>query len=228
MSHRTRRPLLGDRKLRLSSRTPHTQQALLERRTAGDESVLDALLSRCRTKFAHRLKKRFRSLLAEDECEEIVSLAFARAWSHRSDFDSSKGTWDAWVWQIAYHLAAKELRNCWLKERLNETALAPEKLMLLVEPLGFHSGENAPQEVTERLHFVALAMQALPERQRAVLWADACSPNGLAPTGPLAVELGVKPSTIRSLRRRGRARLKAELIRLGFQLRNGRGGGANN
>lgn len=80
-------------------------------------------------------------------------------------------------------------------------------------------------DASKRLSTVTLALQSLPERQRAVLWADACSPSGTAPSAALAQELNVKPSTIRSLRHRARAALKTELTRLGFQLRNTAGGG---
>lgn len=220
MSRRDQSAVPSDCKRRPPSRTP----PILEVRWCrGDENVLDVLLSRCGPTLARRMSKRFWSLLAKDECEEIVSLALARAWSHRADFDPEKGTLEAWLWEIAYHRAAEEVRDSWLKERLNESAVAPEKLNLLVAPLGLDAREAPRPAVSGRPHLVTLALQSLPERQKAVLWADACSPTGFASSGPLAHELGVKPSTIRSLRRRGRAKLKAEFVRLELHARSGGG-----
>ncbi|HET6884004.1 MAG TPA: sigma-70 family RNA polymerase sigma factor [Pirellulales bacterium] len=183
-------------------------------RAASNESV--GLIWRAyAATFTRRLKKRFRPWLSSDECEEIVADSFAHAWEHRVEFHST-GSLEGWLWKITYHRAAAEAREPWCKQRARETPFAREKLFILTQRATAGPEENECPEI------VRLAMSSLSDFQQRVLWADARSPAGRAPSDALARELGVCPSTVRSLRSRALASLKSALLALGY---DGAGGG---
>jgi len=58
-------------------------------------------------------------------------------------------------------------------------------------------------------------LRVLSEHERAILWADAGSPDGFVASDDLSAELGLAESTVRVYRARARAKMRAELSRLG-------------
>jgi len=192
--------------------------SLVEHWCAGDEDVVDAVFKTYGAKFTRRLRKKFGWLFAEDQCEEMVSIAVGRAWLHREQFLPEAGALEAWLWTITYRMAAEVKRKGWCKERCHETALPPEKLVLIVTPVIAAADYDSDGEpAVDVAALVELAMTVLREDERVIISADMHSPSGTATSGPLGRQLGLAPSTIRWHRARGRKKLKAELRRLGWR-----------
>ena len=193
----------------------------------GDEGIVAIVLKEHGANFARRLCRKYELLVSVDEAEEIASVAIEHAWEHRTDFLPAKGTLAGWLWRIVDHFAASETRTPWCQERMHERGVDPEKLSLAVA----RRAETVDQPaLTDRdadePRLVIRALQVLSKVERAILWRDACAPDGTLSSSVLAAELGIAASTVRRHRQRGKAKLQVELIRLGYakRSRGGRGG----
>lgn len=49
--------------------------------------------------------------LGQNEAEDVTADIFARAWSHRHDYDPARGEPQAWLWAIARNAARDRLRR---------------------------------------------------------------------------------------------------------------------
>lgn len=183
----------------------------IERWRIGDVTALQDVLTRFHCRFARRLQRKYGALIAYEDAEDAVLRAAANAWRGRDTFDPQRGTFEQWFWRIADHAAAEIARESWCQSRRHETRLLIDEAS--VPPLGALTSGEAGSASAE----LENAMQVLSDTERYVLWADACSPNGVADDRDIAERRGIAESTVRCNRARGRAKLKDELARQGYE-----------
>ncbi len=160
------------------------------------------------------LVQRFRGLLRESDAEDVLAVALQRVWQHRSRFDAARGSLRGWFYRIADHTARDWLKRGWQKARLLETT--PEDDFW--ERIECPGGRAAPTVHPSTRDMVRGLIDALPEVQRRIVWADAlCPDGGPASTDWLAEELGIPAGTVRVYRKRGLDRLRSLLAERGLQ-----------
>lgn len=201
-------------------------ESFIERFRAGDPDAVSQCADKYLAKFTLRLWKRYRPLLSRDRCEEIVIDSIELAWEKREQFNLTKGCFEAWLWGITRHCLADVLRKGWFQEYHEEKSLAPERLFLIVDPIApaAYNGDG-PDEGGGACDLLAVAMRLLSAREHAILSADMDSLSGAAPNSELSAALGLTESTVRWHRARGLAKLRDELLRLGYRPAEKSGGG---
>jgi RNA polymerase sigma-70 factor (ECF subfamily) len=95
--------------------------------------------------------------IGPDEAEDIVADAFARAWAHRSDFRSDRGSPDSWLWGIVRNSITDRQRRLSVRGR---AATPAEKLPVDV------SDEVAR---LDELRGAARAIAKLPELDQEII-----------------------------------------------------------
>jgi RNA polymerase sigma factor (sigma-70 family) len=194
-----------------------TNDALGRRLLGGDQEVLEEILLALGPPIRRRVAHRYRGLLRPDEIEDIVLAVVERVWTEREEYDPEKGCLGAWVQGIANHVALEVVNSKWCKRRKREVEVSPSRLATFED---WHSHGPAGEEVDkgESLEWKLLseALAKLPERQRYILLADACSPEGKAVSQDLARELNISSSAVRVYRKRVYDKVRAELERRGL------------
>jgi RNA polymerase sigma-70 factor (ECF subfamily) len=178
------------------------------------EEDLAALLREAGHAVRALLIKRFQGLLREADAEDVMVVALQRVWQHRARFDAARGSLRAWFFRIADHTARDWLKRGWQKARMLE--VVPEEIF-------WEQVEALTPEQTVTVHpstrdMVRGLIDALPEVQRRIVWADAlCPDGGPASSEWLATELGIPTGTVRVYRKRGLDRLRTLMTERGLQ-----------
>ena len=198
--------------------------------TNGDEDVLGKLAAEFGLAIRRRLTKKFRGVLTSEDIEDLVWIAFERAWCRHDRFDPRRGSLSGWLCTIADHAAVDLVRSPSFRARLHECHVSPTRLAQLVDPRSSHPPNTEPPDTeppdteppgteppgteppdTERPREIAAirsALDRLPEAEREVLLADATAADVVASSASLARRLGITSSAVRSRRQRGLARLR--------------------
>lgn len=194
-------------------------QATLEAQWCrGDEIAIALVFQNLRERLSRRLFRKYRPLLSIDEAEWLLGIGIAHAWACHTAFDPARGSFEGWLWLNVKQAAAKEIRRRWRRNRFHERPYPPEKLALFVQPAPSNSVSGAGEiAADDNMQLFNRAMTALSPIERAILWSDACSADGLQASGILARELGIPKATVRSHRARARQKLKRALLELGYQ-----------
>jgi RNA polymerase sigma-70 factor (ECF subfamily) len=148
-----------------------------------DDALVEAVSDDIEQVYRTEAQKMWRALLGysgdRQIADDAVAEAFARALHHQGSINDLR----AWLWRVAFRLAAAEIRK---QNHFEET------LESLSEP-----SSDAVDLVT--------ALRQLPERQRMALvlhdYAD-------RPTAEVAAILGCSPATVHVHLSRGRKRLR--------------------
>jgi RNA polymerase sigma-70 factor (ECF subfamily) len=147
--------------------------------------------------------------LGRSAAEEVVQDVFVTVWQHASSFDSRRGSFRPWLFQITRRRIINELRS----RRSRPRAVAHGEGGLLDE-LVDEAPAVADQLVEgERSSAVRCALEKLPRAQRdavALAFLNELSHQQVAST--LRAPLGTTKTRIRT----GLLKLRAELIALGF------------
>lgn len=190
--------------------------SLPERFRRGDEDALAELGAALCPAIGRRLARRY-PLISRDRADHLALCALMCAWEARSQFDPSRGTFEAWLWRIALREAAHYLASPAGQACSFESAMDPAELIQACDHCVAARGEARPGIRGLRLtRLVRRAVRALPPHYRYVLLADTAD-NGSVASSALARELGVQASTIRCWRKRAKAMLEKELRRLGAE-----------
>jgi RNA polymerase sigma-70 factor (ECF subfamily) len=159
------------------------------------------------------LIRRFHGLLREADAEDVMVVALQRAWQHRARFDAARGSLRAWFFRIADHTAKDWLKRGWQKSRMLE--VVPDEVFW--DHVESRAPEQAPTVHPATREMVRGLIDALPEVQRRIIWADAlCNDGGPASSDWLAAELGIPTGTVRVYRKRGLDRLRALMTERGL------------
>jgi RNA polymerase sigma-70 factor, ECF subfamily len=179
-------------------------EELVRQLAAGCQEVLDPLQER----YGSVLTRLASRQLDRPSAEEIVQDVFLTVWQHAQSFDLRRGTFRAWMLQIARRRIINELRRRRSRPQLE---LDPEGMRL--DGLADDAPEVAEQvSGNERRTLVRCALQVLPQSQReavAMAFLEELTHEEVACA--MRVPLGTTKTRIRS----GLLRLRAELASLG-------------
>ncbi|MFT5106905.1 MAG: RNA polymerase sigma factor (sigma-70 family) [Verrucomicrobiales bacterium] len=155
---------------------------------------------------------RYRGGLTPSDIDDVVATASHRLWKHRSEFSKLRSP-RAWFVRIADNVARDVLRYGWQKARQLE--IAAEKSYLESFPPPPDTPE-APEIDPYLVEKIRTAVEALPENQRKIIWADALCSDGNIAAEDLARELGIPPGTVRVYRKRALDKLRKLLTEQGL------------
>jgi len=131
---------------------------LMRELAAGRKDALGPLYSR----YAPRLVALAAQSLDRATAEEIVQEVFLQVWRKAATFAPERGTFRAWVFQIAHYRILNELRRRSRQPQLEED---PEGLRLAAAPDPMPGPDEVVASEAERAE-VREALAALPEAQR--------------------------------------------------------------
>jgi DNA-directed RNA polymerase specialized sigma24 family protein len=178
------------------------------------EEMLSTIFDRLGPAIMRDLLARYRGLLREADAHDLLAITAARAWSAWERFDPAKGSLAAWVRTIAVHATANALASGFLRHRCRERSISLSSFRDLKDGASAPGDDEAPDDdggPTARPRSALLEIVAtLSPAQRAILMADAASPQGTADTHALARELGLSPASIRVYRMRAKQTVRAE------------------
>ena len=132
---------------------------LLVRIALRDKAALELLYKR-HASVALALARRIVGRM--NEAEDVVQEAFVEVWRRAEQFDPSRGSAEAWTFQIVRNRCIDRLRKHAVRQRTAQESLREDKEPASVSPL-----EEA-QRREERLA-IASAVSAIPKEQREVL-----------------------------------------------------------
>ena len=154
---------------------------------------------------------RYRGGLTPADIDDVVATASHRLWKHRAEFCKLRSP-RAWFVRIADNVARDVLRYGWHKARQLE--VAAEKSFL--ESLTPAEQDIAPEADPALVEKIRIAVEALPENQRRIVWADALCADGNIAAEDLARELGIPKGTVRVYRKRALDKLRKILTDQGL------------
>lgn len=187
---------------------------------AGDQTVLGQLLEAWVPQIVQSLSRKYRSIFAEDQLEQIVLDALFVGWIKRQMFDPEKSSLVTWLDRIVKHLVADRAKSKGWKQRCQETSLANYK----VDEFSYRAGqaldsgetEDDPKSLQSReMSGLLKALAGLSQRERDVLLA---SIDETISSRNLAQELCISASTVRTYRQRAWEKVLCAMRCAGFQV----------
>jgi RNA polymerase sigma-70 factor (ECF subfamily) len=178
-----------------------SDESLMVRLQGGDRQAFSFLVRRHTDRFfacAYRIAGR------TQEAEDIVQDAFVKLWQKPNMWDSDKGVkFTTWFYRVVTNTALDHLRQRKGVKNVGDglDSLASE----------YASPEQELQQKQQQAH-LELAIQALPERQKAAL--NLCFYEGLSNQEASEI-MGVKPKALESLLMRAKEGVRNHLIRAG-------------
>ena len=166
---------------------------------AGDTSAFDALFERWSRPLLRYLERMVREPAA---AEELVQEAFLRVYRARDRYVPD-ARFSTWLYRIATNLALNELRRP--HRRDPHDSLNAEQAPVLPAPT---PATDDVVHARQRARRLEVALEELPERQRAALWLTAV--EGLS-YAQVADSLEVSESAVKALVHRARTRLVSRL-----------------
>jgi RNA polymerase sigma factor (sigma-70 family) len=175
----------------------------------GDPAALTGVIRALGPRVAAGLKKRHPSLTAED-IEDVLSIASHRLWQARFRYDAAKGSLRSWFFIIADNAAKDLLRK--VKRQLERSM----DLDLLPERESRKASQDSETEIGSwpapgvlgELGEILLRLPAVDHR----IITGYAQAEGAGPwAAALAVELGMRPGTIRVRCRRIKEKIRREL-----------------
>jgi len=154
---------------------------------------------------------RYRGGLTPSDIDDVVAVAAHRLWKHREEFANLRSP-RAWFVRIADNVARDVLRCGWQKARQLEVAAEKSYLESFSPAQAPRSADPDPERV-ERIRSI---VEALPEKQRKIVWADALSRGGNISAEDLARELDIPTGTVRVYRKRALDKLRKLFTEQGF------------
>src|SRR5579864_3840012 len=135
-----------------------SDEELMRQLAAGRQEALGPLY----TRYAARLFSLAGQSLDRATAEEIVQEVFLQVWRKSATFAPDRGTFRAWVFQIAHYRILNELRR---RSRLPQLDEDPEGLRLAAVPDPMPGPDEVVASEAQRAE-VREALAALPEAQR--------------------------------------------------------------
>ncbi|HET7265095.1 MAG TPA: sigma-70 family RNA polymerase sigma factor [bacterium] len=173
---------------------------LMAQLAAGRQDALGPLYRR----YAPRLYSLAAQSLDRTSAEEIVQEVFLQVWRKAATYRPERGTFKAWVFQIAHHRILNELRRRRRRPQLDED---PDGLRLAAAPDPVPGPDEVVEAEAERVQ-VRAALASLPEAQR--LAVEMAFVEGLTHT-EVAKSLRLPLGTTKTRIRAGLQRLRAGL-----------------
>jgi RNA polymerase sigma factor (sigma-70 family) len=169
----------------------------------GDPAALEGVIRGLGPRIAAGLKKRHPALSAED-IEDVLSIASHRLWQARGQYDPDKGSLASWYFIIADNAARDALRKA---RRRVERSMDPDLLADREARGVVLEGETAISSLPE----LTQILRKLPALDRQILTGFAHADGAGRWAADLALELGMRPGTIRVRCRRIKEKIRKEL-----------------
>ena len=174
---------------------------MLHRLRRGDPDALETLMDRYLPYVSTVVWNILRGVLPPEDAEEVVSDVFLAAWEHAAAL--RPGHLRGWLGTVARNRAKNRLRGAGRERRLEG------------EGTELPAAEDPTEALLrqERRDLVRRALERFPEAERALLlryYFHAQSVEEIAQT------LSLKPATVKTRLRRGRAKLKDYLLKEGY------------
>lgn len=181
----------------------------------GNEEGLRALLRKYGGKVRGALRRRFGTVLDEDQLDEALNLAALRAWRFAHRYDDKLASLGVWFWSVTRNVAKNILRE---ELRWNHGELEFDPEYDPAEWAADDGEEEAPAENEARqkklLADFHTVVGALPPLQKAIIEADLAA-GGPAGAAALAAKHGTTKASIYVSRNKARATIAKEMVRLG-------------
>lgn len=175
----------------------------------GDASVLADVLRVHGPSLSRHLLIHYAPLLQAADAEDALSIALFRLWHSRASFNPRKGSLGAWFRKIVLNVARNLVKSARTNRRLREVLMDPADMDRFLS----RESEETVIDSTDCAESLAVstALRSLSSKRRQILLADSVAPAGIVPSGVLAQELGLSPSTVREYRRRARNQVRRRL-----------------
>jgi RNA polymerase sigma factor (sigma-70 family) len=188
-------------------------EALSLRFAAGDLSALAETILMNGPAMRAILTRQFTGRLRPLEIDDVLQIAYLRAWRDRAQFDPVQGLFGAWLFGIARHAAQELARDNWVKQRQRETesdfrqsaAPRPDEHDRLAADAQ-DGARSSPRRAA-----LSLALLTLTDRQRYMLIAKF---RGLS-IDEISDECGVCASTVRNTISQAMTKVRSELAKNG-------------
>jgi len=178
-----------------------TDEQLVQRMAGGADDAL-ALLYR---RYARLILGLAAQSLGTSGAEDLVQDVFLAVWRNAARFDPERGTFRAWVLQIAHFRILNEIRR-----RGRQPRLEPDPDGDLADALPDREPEPSDAAwMNDRRRILRAAVEALPTREREAL---AAAISGDLSHSQVARELGVPLGTAKTRIRSGLQRLRTGLV----------------
>jgi RNA polymerase sigma factor (sigma-70 family) len=160
-----------------------------------DQAAFDEFYTRFRKRAATRV--RWKPFLQPDDVEDVVQDFFCKFAEQCHNYDENKGPPRVYIYRILDSCCIDYLRK-----------QHPPTYPLLCEPRDPNAEPHSSDSQFVRHATDLSCLSGLSDEDRAILYADACHPDGMVPTKLLAREWNSTEATIRQRRHRARKRLR--------------------
>ncbi len=177
------------------------ETVIVDKMRAGEPSGLEALMDRYIPYVSTIVWNILRGVMPREDGEEVVSDVFLAAWKQAGDLEP--GSVKAWLGAVARNKAKNKLRQRGMTLPLEEDALDIP-------------GLEDPASDVERAEERAMVRQAvgeLPPQDREIFLRHYYYAQTVK---EVALQMGMKESTVKTRLKRGRVKLKETLMREGF------------
>lgn len=184
------------------------EKTFAERLKHGDESVLSDLFRAVGPKVSVALRTRFGAVLAEQDMEDVLSIALFRLWTARDTYDPQKSKLSTWLYLFARNAAVDFLRK---------KSKQPAQLAKVIQ----HTSPSREKENSSRRHGVISDLQRLYEElspsERQIISAYIHTGGSGTWAADLSETLGLPAAHIRVARARSLSKLKRRMLALGHR-----------
>lgn len=174
------------------------EEVILRKMRSGDPAGLESLMDRYIPYVSTIVWNILRNCMTAQDAEEVVSDMFLAAWDQAEDI--RPGFAKAWLGAVARNKAKTRLRQCRCELPLEEDVLEiPDE-----------STPDSAAERAEEQRLVKRAVDSLGEPEREIFLRHYYYAQTV---GEISQKMGLNESTIKTKLRRGRMRLKTQLLR---------------
>lgn len=174
--------------------------AILQQLNAGDPGGLELLMEVYLPYVSAVVWNILRGAMSPQDAEEVVSDVFLAAWNQSSDLEA--GHVKSWLGAVARHKAKNKLRQ------LGKTLPLEESMLDIPSPEDPTEGLDRREEAA----LVRRAVDAMPPREREVFLRHYYYAQSIK---EIAAAMDMNESTVKNQLRRGRIKLKEQLLKEG-------------
>lgn len=177
-----------------------TQSEMIKRITRGDPRGLEAMMRQYTAYISTIVWRILRGQMSVEDAEEVVSDVFLAAWRQSNALHAE--SLNAWLATVARNMAVNRLRSAGKTVSAEENDIACD----------CDIADRASR--AEEACLVRRAVDALPEPDRTIFLRHYFFSYTIS---EIAADTGINVSTVKTKLRRGREKLKAYLMKEGYQ-----------
>ncbi|MEO9594307.1 RNA polymerase sigma factor [Rhodopirellula bahusiensis] len=200
-----------------------TQLELAFRLMEDDTSALAEIVELYGSAIIRMILATYKTFNAED-AEDVLSIAIAKLWDRRQQYDEGDGPLRAYLYKIADN-TAKDIFKCgWDKARRLPVDFGLENAIELIpeDKPDENESKRKRKDWEKRRHKeisdLMAVLDGLPEKERAVVISDAYARDRVTDATTLSDELGIAVGSVRGYRSRAWKTIRAKMTELGHKL----------